>query len=416
MAADGAAIRAPAGSVTADERRLIVDRELRVIYVNDPAKLESAVRAIAAAPCLAVDTEADSLHRYAEKLCLMQVSTTKDDFVLDPLAPLDLGPAARALEHKDLIFHGADYDLRMIDRTYGFKPSRVFDTMIAAQLLGYSAFSFAALAERHCGVVLPKANQKADWSFRPLKESMLTYAASDSHYLHRIAPALEKELRGLGRFGWFEESCRAVIETVALDERPALSSRWRIKGSGALKPRELCLLKEIWEWRDDLARKKDRPSFKVLNNDVLIDIVKWKVDNPDKPVREMPKVGSRYNPQWLEGIDVRLKAGFNTEPHTVMEKLAPKGGVRRLTNGEKNTLDELKAARKELAAELSVEAGILAPASALEAIVVARPRSEKELADSKLLKRWQAGVVGARFVDILTNPNPKAPRENGNER
>ncbi len=393
-----------------------MDRELRVVYVNDPAKLESALHALAGAKRLAVDTEADSLHRYLEKLCLLQVSTLKDDFIFDPLVPLDLAPVARIMEKKDLIFHGADFDVRILDRTYGFKPKHIFDTMIAAQLLGYSAMSFAALAEKHCGVVLPKSNQKADWSFRPLKESMFTYAASDSHYLHRIAPILEEELKALGRYTWLEESCQAVLETVALDLKPDPASRWRIKGSGGLKPRELCLLKEIWEWRDDLARKKDRPSFKILNNDVLIDIVKWKVLHPGEPVQQMPKVGARYNPQWLEGIEARLKAGFNVSPETI-ERPAAKGGVRRLTPDEKELVDRLKAERKEIAAELACDPGVLAPASALEAIVAARPRSEKELTELKILKRWQAGVVAARFLEVLTNPRPKPkPKEGTDER
>ena len=160
---------------------------------------------------MAVDTEADSLHHYIEKLCLVQVSVPEEDMVIDPLVSLDLKPLVELLNRKSLILHGADFDIRILKRFYAFEPREIFDTMIAAQLLGYEKQGLADLAEKHCGVVLSKSAQKADWSVRPLNEKLLLYAANDTHYLLPLRAKLQEELEALGRDGWHRQSCAKLL-------------------------------------------------------------------------------------------------------------------------------------------------------------------------------------------------------------
>src|SRR5438046_5567042 len=165
---------------------------------------------------VAVDTEADSLHCYREKLCLLQVSLPGRDYVVDPLAGVDLAPLCAALERKEIVLHGADFDLRLLRRGLNFTAQRLFDTMIAARLLGIREFSLAALVERYFDVQLGKGSQKANWARRPLPARMLEYALNDTHYLLFLAERLESQLKQCDRIDWLRQSCQRAIEQAAV--------------------------------------------------------------------------------------------------------------------------------------------------------------------------------------------------------
>lgn len=219
---------------------------------------------------IAVDTEADSLHCYFEKLCLIQISVPGHDLLIDPLASFSLDPLFAAFDGKELIFHGADYDLRLLRRVGFAGPTRIFDTMIAARLCGVAEFSYAALIDRQFGVKLAKSSQKANWARRPLPPEMAEYAVKDTHYLHRLADIFGAELQRLGRWEWFEQSCeRAIRATETSKERDA-DDAWRIPGSGVLRGRTAAILRELWRWRDQEARAIDKPAFHILHNEQLI--------------------------------------------------------------------------------------------------------------------------------------------------
>lgn len=373
-------------------------------FVSDPQGLKAAEAEISKAPRLAVDTEADSLHRYTEKLCLLQISTPYEDYVFDPLVAIDLTALIKTLEKKPLIFHGADFDIRILRRFYGFRPLRIFDTMVAAQLLGYSGQGLAALVEKHFGVHLPKANQKADWSRRPLTESMIQYAANDTHYLISIAETLEKELRELGRMEWFEESCEYVLAASQTDRETDPESRWRIKGWRDLKGRGLVLLKEFWKWREEEAKRKDRPSFKVFNNEALVDVAKWKLEHAAESLTEMQKAPGQLDARKARELDEVASKAMNLPLDSIGPEPASKGGPRRMTDEEKEKLQALKDARKAIAENLKCDPGILAPNAALEAIVIGHPADEQALAALKCLKNWQVKLVAPSFINALNAP------------
>ena len=225
------------------------------------------------APCarIPIDTEADSLHCYFEKLCLIQISVPGHDLLIDPLANLSLEPLFAAFEGKELIIHGADYDLRLLRRVGYAGPTSVFDTMIAARLCGIPEFSLAALIKKYFGVELVKGSQKANWARRPLPPLMLDYAVKDTYYLAEIATNLENELIRLGRLEWFHQACeKAIVASTIIKERDP-DELWRITGSKDLRDRGSAILRALWFWRDAEAQAVDHPSFHLLHSEQLID-------------------------------------------------------------------------------------------------------------------------------------------------
>ena len=250
-------------------------------------ELADLIRQINAADRVALDTEADSLHSYREKLCLLQISTpfavipseveesrgtaskvmlrssstslgmTVDsvgDFIVDPLSNLDFDPLRCALEAREIVLHAADYDLRMLRRGLNFNANKIFDTVIAARLLGIREFSLGALVKRFFDVELHKHSQKANWALRPLPPRMLKYAVDDVHYLLALAARLEHELERVERVDWFRQSCARAIESASAARERSEEENWRIAGAGALDPKTGAVLRALWQWREMSCR------------------------------------------------------------------------------------------------------------------------------------------------------------------
>jgi ribonuclease D len=231
--------------------------------------LESVIEAIRVSSWIAADTEADSLHAYPEKLCLLQFSVETGDFLVDTLAGLDLSGLLDALRGRELILHGADYDLRMLRKTFNFVPTAIFDTMTAARLLGYKQFGLGHLVERHLGIQLEKGPQKMNWARRPLTPRMEEYARNDTRFLKRLSDMLRAELSARDRLRWQKETCDKLIIDCA--EIPSSNrDQWRMKGSDRLEPRGLAVLRELWKWREREAIAANKPPFFVLNHDLLL--------------------------------------------------------------------------------------------------------------------------------------------------
>jgi len=181
-----------------------------------------------------------------------------------------LRPLRRALQSREIVLHGADYDLRMLRRGLNFAASRIFDTVIAARLLGIREFSLAALVKRFFGVELHKHSQKADWAMRPLPPRMIKYALNDVHYLLPLAAKLEEDLDRLHRREWFRQSCERAIEVASTSRERSQDELWRISGAGALEPRTGAVLRALWQWREKEAEMADRPPFHILQNHELL--------------------------------------------------------------------------------------------------------------------------------------------------
>lgn len=328
---------------------------------------------------IAIDTEADSLHCYREKLCLVQLSTpNEEDFIIDPLADVDLAPLGEMLAPKEIILHGSDYDLRLLRRGFGFVTQRVFDTVIAARLLGIREFSLAALLKRFFDVDLVKGSQKANWARRPLPQRMIDYAVNDTRYLLPLAEKLEAQLRLTNRLEWFAQSCARAIAQAAIDRERDLDEAWRIAGAGALSPRDAAVLRELWHWREREAEKADRPPFHVLQNEQLLRAAKSFAEGREPHIRHFtPRRRSSFQAAAQKGLEL---------PESEWPVMRRQRGARPSAAMVRRA-EELKRKRDRAADELKLEPSILAPRTVLEAIAFDREGA------TNLLVPWQRELL-----------------------
>ena len=309
-----------------------------------------------------VDTEADSLHCYREKICLVQVGLPGADELVDPLAGLDLSPLLDSLSHTEMVMHGADFDLRMLYRLGLGAPSRVFDTMIAARLTGAARFGYSALVAEHFGVTLPKGLQTANWARRPLPANLARYARNDTHYLLRLAERLERRLAELGRLAWLEQSCeRAVAAARVVRERDP-QTEWRVRGSHTLGPRASAILRALWHWREKEAQDVDRPPFHILSNEKLVDAAQCF----DRAETVSPRgMSSDRRARFVRTAETASRIDPSEWPGRV-----PARARTRLTRDQDRRFAALRQRRNGVAAALAVDADLVAPRAALERIAV----------------------------------------------
>lgn len=345
--------------------------------ISDSSGLEALIERLAPLPQIAFDTEADSLHSYFEKLCLIQISTGDTDDLVDPLAGFPLDPLFAAVKDKRLVFHGADYDMRLLHRNGSFAATDVFDTMIAARLSGSQELGLAALVAKHFDVKLSKASQKANWAMRPLSKQMLEYAVNDTKYLLTLAAILEGDLRRLGRWEWFIESRDRMLAAAREPRERDENSAWRISGSATLPPQAQSVLRVLWYWRDNEARSWDRPPFHVMSNDDLVRIA-------DKSVKgeaySTPRMSSRRRKSFEIVLALALHIPENEWP------VPTKVRRRRPSREQTDRFESLKKIRDRVAAEIGLDSSIVAPRGALEA-VSADP-------SSNALMNWQRTLLG----------------------
>ena len=383
------------------------------VYVREPEALEQLMQRLRATRSVALDTEADSLHNYAEKVCLIQLTVGDAHFVVDPLSELDLAGFVEVLADQRLILHGADYDLRLLRAWTGFRPrAEVFDTMIAAQLLGIEQIGLASLVEQLLDIALVKDSQKSDWSRRPLSETQLRYAVNDTRYLEALAERLHGELLHWGRVAWHRESCRAMVEAAGQDRARDPEDIWRIKGAGRLSRRQLAYLREIWHWRDALAQRVNRPSFKVLQNQRILELVEWADAHPGVALDQGPKL-----PRDIVGSRRRALGHALHRAATMAESEWPeprRAARPDIPNFNDREFDALRTECARIATGLGIAPWTLAPKAALENIARTRPRSADETMACSGLLRWQAelvqGAVHAALHAPPRKPATKSPR------
>ena len=327
--------------------------------IDTNEKLAAFLPTIQSASWLALDTEADSLHAYPEKVCLIQISAAAGDELIDPLAGINLTPLLDALNAHELIMHGADYDLRLLRKHHEFVPAVIFDTMLAARLLGERQFGLSSLAEQFLNVKLDKGSQKADWARRPLTERMGKYARADTHYLKPLADKLKLELQQKGRLSWHQESCARLI---AESTRPTIinaDSIWRIKGSHALNRRGLAVLRALWEWRESEAIAANRPPFFILNHEKLTNLAATAAAH--KPVDHLlpPRMSPRRRAGLSQAIKTALALPADRQPEILRHKFY------RPTEAEMRRYHDLEKRRNQHAHELGIDPTLIASRATL---------------------------------------------------
>jgi ribonuclease D len=369
-------------------------------YVRNNEELAALMRRVRREPLVAMDTEAASFHRHVDRIYLLQLSSHAETAIIDPLTVTDVAGLGVLLADPavEVVFHDADYDLRILDRDYGFHARNLFDTRIAAHLLGEPAVGLAALLEKHLGVSLDKKFQRADWSRRPLPAEMLEYAATDTCYLLALRERLRAELEKLGRLTWAEEEFRRLEGVRWTPVETNGDAYLRIKGARALNRRGLAVLRELVPWRESIAADLDRASFRVVSNEALLALSSTPPRSPD----ELAKV---------RGLSPRLVTERGSSLLAVIERglTVPEKDLPRFPRSERRVADpafdlaveRLKKARNEAAERLHLEPGVLCPKGTLEAVARARPRKAAALGDIPELRKWQAELLGERFLEVL---------------
>ena len=369
----------------------------QIEILTTDAEVAELAGQLAAETAVAVDLEADPLHNYREKICLMQISTRHRTVLVDTLAATDLQPLQAVFANPAIrkIFHAADYDLRSLRRDFDLNVRGLFDTMISAQLLGEERIGLADLLSKHFGVELDKKYQKADWSQRPLPAEMIRYAAADTRYLHQLMDLFVERLETLGRMSWVAEECALLEEVRFADNGGPLCLRF--KGAGTLTRRQLGVLECLLQWREGEGARLDRPVYKILGNKVLLELARrMPQDKNDLPGIEgfPPRLVERFGKVLLAAVARGRKIPEEELP------LYP-----RLPRKERDPAREdfklLKKWREKQALKYALDPGVLINNFALDALALANPQSSAELDKVSGLKQWQKAELGAGLLGAL---------------
>jgi len=371
----------------------------RPLYLDTSTDVDHFFGTLGEARAIALDTEGASFHRYVDRIYLLQLSTRTKTAVIDPLpigVPELLGKLLESRE-VEVVFHDADYDLRLLQQDYGWQVRNIFDTRIAAQLLGLRAFGLAALLERYFGVKLDKKHQRADWSMRPLTQDMLDYAAQDTMYLLDLRDRLRDELDRAGRLPWAEEEF-ALLEGTRWEAEDPAATFMRLKGARDLSRRELALLREVQQWREGVASAMDRSTFRVLGNEQLFEIARRQPKTKDELAR-------------IKGVPRSLLENRAHELLAAVQRglAVPEAELPRFPRAPRWERDPdfdarvsaLKTVRDAHAQRLELDPGVLCARDRLEAVARRNPASPADIASIPELRRWQAELLGADFVKAL---------------
>lgn len=357
--------------------------------ISTAADLQQLATRVQSAPWVAVDTEADSLHAYPEKLCLIQVAIPGEQQLVDPLADLHLEPLWEAFDRHDLILHAADYDLHLMYTGHHFRPSAIFDTMWAARLLGEPKFGLNDVLSKYLGLTLEKGSQKANWGRRPLTDKMTQYALNDVRHLNPLAECLRARLTELGRLEWHRQICRRIIEVAARPDAADPDQVWRIKGYDKLSESGLAVLRSLWHWRERDALRTGRPPFFILKHEALSQIAEQAASGGLRAVRLPPYLTPKRRQGVLDAVREGLSVPSDQWPrhHRVF--------TRRMTRKELDYSDELRELRDRRAGELAMDPTIIAAKGTLLAL------ARVESGEWDRLLPWQREILepGRRPLD-----------------
>ena len=333
--------------------------------------------------CIAIDTESNSRHRYPERVCLVQVATSSKVYLIDTLVVDDMKPIGEVLADEAVVkvMQGADYDVRCLDREWGFRVRNVFDTSIAARFIGMEQIGLSALSEALLGIHIPKAShiQKSDWSHRPLSQHALNYAAADVWYLLSIQEALETKLRTLARSSWVSEECARLeeIRYVAPDPETAFQS---LKGSRRLNWQAKAILKRLFMLREAEARRRNRPPYYVLPHEALIQLA----SNPNADPAQLPSLRKQVDSMLGRLLSAALRKGLADPPIGNPIYFS----VPAATRVEIDRLQVLKKWRAKLGMQLSIDPALVWPMASLERLGRAPHALGAELRSPEV-RRWQ---------------------------
>ena len=350
--------------------------------ISQPADLVNVVNEMAGSSVIALDTESNSRHHYPEQLCLIQIATRTKVYIIDTLALKDLSPLKPVLEDSTIrkVIHGADYDIRCFDRHYGYRIHNLFDTSVAARFSGLTEFGLAAIIKSLLGLTILKSErlQQGDWGRRPLSAEALEYAAADVQHLFTLQEKLDQCLQELGRATWVVEECER-LEEVRYSVPDLQTAFLSVKGTQNFSGSALAVLRSLFLFRDEEARRQGRPPFFVLPDMALITLA----ENPTINLSNVPGLGSYALQRFGAGIQQALTEGQSAAPVQ-----RPRLVFERRTEAESKRLIRLKAWRTSLGISLALDPSLLWPTVSLERLAK-NPKSFESEILSTSVRLWQ---------------------------
>ena len=370
-----------------------------MLLIENDAELNKIAAKLQKEPAIGVDLEADSMFHYQEKVCLLQISTRAQNILIDPLSVQDLSPLAPVFADTRIrkVFHGADYDIRSLYRDFGIEVNSLFDTQVAARFLGVRETGLASLLEMRFDVLSDKKYQKKDWSQRPLPEAMLKYAVQDICYLLPLADMLERELMEKGLLFCVEEECEQLsgVRPNSSRKGPFFLS---FKGAAGLDPRSLAVLEKLLCLRDQAARRRDCPHFKVLGNKEILEIARIKpMTKTDlNGIRGLtPKLIDHMGKSLIEKVREGLRLPDKALP------AYPKKARQRLKTKDASRVKALKNWRERLSGEWGVDPAVVCTNAQIQAIAMANPGEPEDMECIEDIKKWQIKLFGLDICNVL---------------
>lgn len=387
----------PSGRSDSDRPGRADPRELApYIFVADTSAWSACLRELQAVPRLAIDLEANSMYAYQERVCLIQISTEANDYIIDPMKPIDLSPLGNIVADPEVekVFHAAEYDLILMRRDYGWHLNNLFDTMWAVRILGYPQMGLASLLEKFYDVRTSKRFQKANWCRRPLSTAELAYAQMDTHYLLRLRDLLAAELEAKGHTveaqEIFEEQSRVRLPNNGFDP----DGFWHINGAYDLSAEQQATLKVLYIYRDREAKRRNMPHFKVLGDRTLLEIsakMPARMSELDQLHGMSDGQQQRYGRAVLDAV-----AESRNTPPPQPPKRAP-----RPSDSVLNRYDRLHRWRKTRAQTRGVESDVIAGRDALWSIATAEPRTAEDLSALNVLGPWRLATYGEEILRLI---------------
>lgn len=366
------------------------------IWIARPGDLSQMVKTLNHFPILAVDTEANSLHAFREQVCLIQYSTPEKDYLVDPFALRDLSPLGPIFANPRIekVFHAAEYDIIGLKRDYGFNFANLFDTMVAARILGRPAVGLGSMLEAEFGIVLDKRYQRANWGQRPLPAALLAYARLDTHYLIALRDRLKEALIAADRWALAQEDFARLTRTPAgSNGEDSEEGCWRVAGSHPLTPQQNAVLMELCAYRSRQAAQVDLPLFKVLGNATLLQIAET-LPTTLNDLRDIeglsPRLLDRHGAALLAAVQRGLQGPplyRPRHPHPDDAFLA--------------RLDALREWRKKTARGMQLESDVILPRDMLEELAQANPRTAAQLGEVMRDLPWRLENFGEQILHVL---------------
>ncbi|RUA15316.1 MAG: hypothetical protein DSY55_06535 [Clostridia bacterium] len=374
------------------------------IVITHPDQLAALIESLEQAGRFALDTESNSMHAYHYQICLIQISTDRQDYIIDPLALSDLTPLGGLVAREDIeiTMHAAENDVLLLNKDFGWIFGNLFDTLWGARILGWQRPGLASIMQEQFGVTLDKRMQRTDWGKRPLSAEQLAYARMDTHFLLSLRDRIEQALREVGCWGEAQDVF-AALRSIRWREKAA-ATIWRLSGVRELTPDQLAVLNVLFDWREKRASQRNVPSYRIMRNEILLALARQQPTTEQRLMRT-PGISQRFPSHLARKLASLIRSARHAPPPPPPE---------RHYNGHR--MDEVETARYEAlrrwrlhkAQQRGVEVDVVMTNALLETLARAHPASLQELAALNLLGSWRLQAYGQEVLDVMQSVSAAA--------